>query len=343
MSDRKHALFPGKLTSLADAAAAIDGLEDLLAALGVAITPGSDLEQGSLAVKYMADYYQKRARGESLPPWPGANLRDDIQVALSIHNLAQLILSRRTNPSFANLIPHLRLLASGAAAQTRPAPVIDQASNKLFELNLALACLGSTNGLEMENPDGPTKERNPDVLARMTDQRLWGFPCKVVHGDHPQSIWDAIDKGVNQIEVSKAETGLVVVSFKNKLPHDSLFPTLGTDRDGDPILGALPSEDLAVAAHARFVDNQIRAMVDFVTREEIEKRLAGSKALPAIAVPVETAVAIRTPLGAIPSLLSYLHVLALERPTETPRFDAAAKQVTADINLGLVAGRVKPI
>jgi len=331
---------PEELTSLEDADAAIDDLVALLEAHEINVLPGSDLERGGLAVKYMADYFRRISRGEKLPPWPGASMRDDLQIALSIHNLAQLILAHKDHHDFRCLIPHLRLISRGAAALTKPARSTDQVSKKLIELRLALACLKTGSEVELDDPEASSGGKNPDVISRMSDNRRWGFACKVVHGDNPQTLWEAFKKGVSQIEASNVDVGLVVVSFKNKLDHDSLFPELGRDSDGDQILGALPSTEAAVAAHRKFVDDRVFAMVRSVTKEEIESRLKGSIALPAIAVPVETGVALRTKKGAIPSLVSYLHVLTLERAPQ--RYDALAMRITSELNRGLVAGRQEP-
>jgi hypothetical protein len=80
-------------------------------------------------------------------------------------------------------------------AQTTRNAVTDDAGNKVLELRVALACLRCGSELELDDPDGQSKGTNPDVISRMPDGRRWGFACKVVHSDRPQT-WAEAPPGI---------------------------------------------------------------------------------------------------------------------------------------------------
>ncbi len=258
-------------------------------------------------------------------------------------NLAQLVTSLAGHPEFHKVVPHLRLLNEGSAAQTRPARAGDQASNKLFELRFGLACLASGHDLELDDPFSTSGGKNPDVLCVMRDGKQWGFACKVSHGDAPMTLFERFREGVDQIERSPAALGLVVVSMKNRLPHDEVFPSLGKDSDGDDLLGALPDYRIARRELSAEVVRRVNEMVQHVSEEQVANELRERKALPGICCPVEAVVAVAPPGGGapIPTNLSYLHTVRTDWGV-AKRLDGAAERILEDINAGLLAGRPLP-
>lgn len=91
--------------------------------------------------------------------------------------------------------------------------------------------------------------------------------------DDPRRLPGAVrapDRGVNQIERSEAETGLVVFSFKNRLPHASLMPPArGEDGQEQEDLVVVHENPGVIAVDlAALVDARTEAMGREVTRDE---------------------------------------------------------------------------
>src|SRR5262249_52444491 len=119
-----------------------------------------------------------------------------------------------------------RLVNRTNPAQTLPSRPSDRASDKILELLIALAVLGLTSDIELEDVNGSARGPNPDILARMPDGKLWGFACKAIHGDAPRTLFERLSEGIAQIEASPAEMGSVIISFRNRLPHEAMFPVV---------------------------------------------------------------------------------------------------------------------
>jgi hypothetical protein len=72
---------------------------------------------------------------------------------------------------------------------------------------------------------------------------LWAIACKAMHSKNPKTFGERVQEAVEQIEVSAADRGLVVVNMKNTFDHDKLWPAKIIN--GDYHLGELPSVDHA--------------------------------------------------------------------------------------------------
>jgi len=325
------------ITSFEHASLLVDAFERLLASRGVVIGTGSELEHGCLVLKELYEQHMRAKAGMSTAAWP--KLRDDLQRSIGILNLMQLILAHAEHPSFDALLPHLRLLSEGAACQTKAAPATDSVSNKLFELRLALACIRTGTDLILDDPVRSSGGKNPDIMCRMRDGRIWGFACKVIHGKAPMSLFQLLESGTNQIERSIADVGLVVTSLKNRLPHEGLFPELvPTEGPDGPILGVQRDWANAALALSAIFRERVDEMVKHVGVEEVAHVLRGKKALPAIACPLETVIGVSTGGRPVPTILSFLHTVRMDWGV-AKRLDHDAERILDDVNSGLAVGR----
>lgn len=191
---------------IAQAQERVTALEQLLALHGIDITPGTKLEQVALSV-FDAVYQRGGATAHR-----SADIRVGFKHLIGLNELSGLLLGLKDHPEFPTLIPHLRLLNEGLGVQNMPSDAVDQATNKVFELYMALLALQCGNHLELD--DNKSKGRNPDVLITINGRR-WGLACKALHGTNPEGFIQHLEKGIDQIEKSPAETGVVVFTIKN--------------------------------------------------------------------------------------------------------------------------------
>lgn len=205
------------------------------------ITPGSHLEAAVLSAMQIAE---RKKVGYTVDADP--DIRPQYRALAGVYELSSLILSTRAHPSFSQLLPHLRLLNDGSALQNTKSRGNDDSSNKLFELLVACLAMQLSEDVELDDPKASTG-RNPDVLASIGEQR-WGFACKVLHSTHPEGFLDHLRKGIDQIERSPAEVGIVVFSLKNVLPHDDLWPLVPDSSGTGLIPAAWPSPEMAQGA-----------------------------------------------------------------------------------------------
>jgi hypothetical protein len=312
--------------------AAVDSFELILRGFGIKVVPGSLLERACLLLKDLQSRRDTARRGAYVP-W--LNIQTDLRLAMGVLNLIQLTLERQRHPDFTQIVPHLRLLNAGMPAQTARASIADDASNKIFELRLALACLGAGTNLTMDDPVSSSGGNNPDIICRMADGRRWGFACKVIHGTSPITCAERFFDGVEQIERSTADTGLVVLSFKNRLPHDKILPQLGTTQSQDAILGAHPSLDRLITSVANDVGAHISAMAMAATDLELAGSLKGKKALTAVASPIDFVALLKDRGQTVVSTVSFIRIVHLNHLRLPNAFDEAAAAVTDDLNHAL--------
>ncbi len=308
-----HTPKPNEVIVTDDADQAVDAFEQILGRHGIEIEKGSLLEHSCLLLKRQRDLNESAALGDQTPITE--QLYQELQEAIGIMAPVRLIVRHAAHPDFGQLVPHLRLLNQGSVLQTLPANYMDKASNKLFELRVALAAMGTGQAILVDNPDTSSGGGNPDVLARMADGRRWGFACKVINGDAPMSLFQNIEKGVAQVECSDCDVGLVVGSLKNRLPHDEVFPVLERHQDRI-VVGAHLDWKNARDAMSRACAEKFAAMREHVGLTQYASTFEGKKALPYVVGAMEAVTASVIEGADLPvlTLVSFLHVETLDRP-----------------------------
>ncbi len=327
-----HITRPSEAFSYDDIRNDIAAFEALLKTNGISIQSGGPLEHVLLLLDRVCSTPSEKATHQD---WP--TFHQDLRDAVGAFEIIKLILLNRENPEIAGIVPHLRLLNEGAMTQTSAARGIDDASNKLFELYIALGALRVGSNVGLDDPQSSTG-KNPDIICRMLDGRTWGFACKVPFGIAPMSLFNLIEKGFEQIDRSSVDTGIVTISFKNNLPHDRLFPQFGIDASGNVILGSYDECKQLLDPAAGYIVGRVREMINHVTREEVWKTVRRRKALPGFLAAASVAVSLKTQHGRPPSLISFLVPIPfheLSPIVHPPAFDGINKRVLEELNVGL--------
>jgi len=212
--------FKKDIISFADANKGVDALEKVLAGFKIKIEPGRLLESIALALHEL----ELKHRSPSLQD-DSQDIRSLLRESLGMNHLTQLILRVQGHQDFAELVNHLRLLNECNPLPNETTSVLDQGANKAFELLVACGAMhAGATCVRVDHPDNPVGD-NPDVIATF-ENVVWGFACKVAHSRSGLTLFGNIEKGIDQIEKSIAQRGVVIINAKNLLAHDNYLPIL---------------------------------------------------------------------------------------------------------------------
>ena len=204
-----------------------------------------DGESASEAVHHLLDLLS--AFKKELPEDATIDLRPGCRVAVGLGDMAKKTEYVSGHPDFSALCPHFQLfLEESRFLQNIRSSVSDDVSNKMFELVIALSVMQFGRNVRLDHPHASAGD-NPDVIATVRGAD-WGFACKVMHTKQIKSYATTVARGVEQIEASSADHGLVVVGLKNVFDHDGMWP-LYPQADGTNLYGAWPhyeAADLAI-------------------------------------------------------------------------------------------------
>lgn len=243
--------------------------ERLLERHGILIKHGSNLERVILDVFALTYGLNERTK----------NSGDFAKSLAGFGDLARLVLGVEGHPSFPALLPHLRLLNHGEVLQTSKSLATDQVANKLFELYIGCLAMRCGHSVLLDNPLHSAGD-NPDIIATFDDVR-WGIACKVLHGNHQQSILNLLDSGLQQIERSSASTGVVIINLKNRIDHDYYWPTTVFSMDGQAQVPAFASIQEPLAGLVYDTKAIGRSLLDHASHKEIKSLFQGRKSIAA--------------------------------------------------------------
>jgi len=216
----------------------VDEFLDLLAGLGVDLTRGSTTETDALSATQVIEIWCGLAKPPSDP-------RPVLRAAMGFVDLAGKVLAVRGSPDFHQLDAHLRELGNGSILQNRSSPVTDAVANKMVELYFGALAMYFATHVVLDDPNH-SKGDNPDVMLTFRAKR-WALAMKTLSSmRNPQTIFDNIKKGSDQIEASKADVGLVVVNLKNVIDHDALWPAGGAATTEKDAMAALTAQVSAI-------------------------------------------------------------------------------------------------
>jgi hypothetical protein len=328
----------GSLKHFAEAEHDADEFEVLLNSMGLEIRPGGALEALSLVLTEL-----KKLHAGELSARQGTDLRSKFRQLVGLTHIVSLALATQQADRKA-FKAHFELLNTGNPLQNQAAPPNDPSANKTLELLVGLALRHACGPVELDDPNVPGGD-NPDVLLDY-DGATWGLACKAIGGDAPATLFDRINDGVTQIENSRATRGIVVLSYKDRLPHDEAFPSLGLDAEGDPLLGTHRDREMLVLELEAFVRKRLQAMVEHATVPKIQELFQRKKSLPGVALVCQTTAAVRLPAEVAPAGLAgapvvtrigFLQVLPLEFTALVvpSAFDARAWFFLSKLNEGL--------
>ncbi len=319
MSDEPKAptgFDPQDLIPFAGARDAVDAFAAALRAHGIEIAPGSDLEAVALIVREMDGW---RLRPNT------AELNEDIRVDLRrVAGLLELV--KHVNAEYLRTLTlepfvlHLMLLNEARQVAQNVPQVIDEATNKLFELFLGLLCSRCGTNLALDHP-AAARGDNPDIMIDIENRR-WGFACKVIEGQSPLSWFTLLEKGIDQIEKSEAEIGCVAFNLKNLIDHDALWPILNEEayRAGTepPYFGAWPHTGHILDYLKTQAESRRLEFTKMNTTEKIRQLFVNKKSISAALFFLPTAAWVESEAG---PLLTTAHVFYLAEFERIPDAD----------------------
>ena len=305
-----------EFTTFSEADRIADRFEEVMRERGFPIRQGSTLEEHCLLLKDLVEkQHNERAR------IPGEDVRTQLSKGAGILDLFRKVVRRSSHLDFASVAAHLSVLnEKGWLPQNVSSAPTDQIGNKVFELLLALAVMGLGTGIELDDPLSSHGD-NPDVLINIGPS-CWGFACKVMHGQSAMTLFERILEGMEQIEASRADTGIVVLNFRNRLPHDDLFVRRATPGAKEAELGIYLDPRQACDELAVLCYRALDEMEAHVTRDAVGRAIAGRKALPAVAVIAQTTVGSLTSAG---PTTTHLRTMVVRDLLEHPAWSAPVK------------------
>jgi hypothetical protein len=298
----KRLAATGQVASLGELEALVERFEDALNKYGVEVQSGSELEAACLSVVEVLGKHENPELRD-----PRENVRVVFAELLGVWIFLTKVVRLQDHPAFAQFKPHLKLLNEGTVVQHTRLRACEEATNKIFELLFALVLLDIGNDLVLDPPD-LARGDNPDILVTLVGQR-WGFACKTVYGQSGKTFFDNLKRGVDQIEVSEATVGCVMVNFRNQLDHEAFWPVLNPDehRNGaEPILGAFPNPELMGMELCRQVTVKRDQIASEIGLSNVLNIFTGKKAVPGFLAFCQTIAAKATSVGPVPSLISAL-------------------------------------
>jgi len=297
------------LTSFSEAARLVDRFERILRSHGIEIVTGSDLESVCLDILEL-EYFRL---GESQLD-PMTDIRPLLGQAAGWIDFLKLLIRGHNENRLADFVPHLQLLNTAReVTQNTRLPVSDEASNKIFELFVALTFGPIGTNLLLDDPQNARGD-NPDVLVDIQGRR-WGFACKVINGTSPLTLFERFAEGIEQIERSPAETGFVFFNFKNLIDHRLAWPITNEDEfareEAEPEFGAWMDETPVLRQFSELINDCLQDFVDSNGLENVLQLIDGRPSMPGAAVYMATASAIQSSTGPLPTLIGQVGIMRI--------------------------------
>jgi len=299
---------PRDLTSFSEAGSLAEQFEEVLRRdYKISVAKGSDLEAVSLDLMLIEGY----RRGEGRPD-PMTDIRPMLGRAAGWIDFVRLLLRAHNEGKLVRFLPHLHLLNKAkAVAQNERVPMSYEADNKLFELFVALCCSPFSDEVILDHPDN-AKGDNPDVLS-VSEGIRWGFACKVLNGTSPATMYERLEEGLNQIQVSPADTGFVFFNFKNILDHRRAWPIVNEEawlqKAETPTYGSWRHQQIVLAQLEEFLNTRWSDCHQFNGPDNVAKLFTGKKSMFGAAVYMATSTSITTSTGPLATIVGQIGMM----------------------------------
>lgn len=302
---RRKLTATGQVASLQELEKPVFDFESALSRYGIRIQPGSELEEACCSVlEVLGKNLDVRIRDAH------EDIRQVFCDVLGIWIFLKKVVRLQGHPSFPQFVPHLKLLNHGTVVQNRRLRACQDATNKIFELLFALVMLDLSTEVLLAHPDLEDTS-NPDILAR-TNGRLWGFACKTLYGQSGKALFDNLKKGLEQIEVSRAQIGGVMVNLRNLINHEAYWPILNESEyraGADPVFTAYTEPEKVVGPQLWKVVLQKRdQVVSEIGHDNLLYLFSSKKALPAFLAFAQTCSGKASAIGPVPTSIITLSV-----------------------------------
>lgn len=282
------------LFNLKEAETLLDKLEALLRDEGIVVAPGSVFEAECLSIvpqKEFASSFPKRR--------PDREHFAEMRAFNSLMHVVVKLIRQLESKNIKPFLPHLQLLAEGQLGQgvsIPPTKLVERsktASNKLFELYVGLSCAERFTNVRLESPKKATGQ--PDVLADFQG-KTWAFECKAIKSPRGDAMWKNLDKAVDQIEKSRADTGAVVFNLSSLVKHQEFLPDPTED---NPNLGCFGSNEHLDATLLSTCNKLLQPILDTYSYDEIDGLFEGKKAIKGVVGYIETTALKAYPFGTL--------------------------------------------
>jgi len=236
--------------------------EQLLNDIGLTIQADSDLERVSLAViEANAKAHKEILHDNSI------DIREFISDIAGIIDFVKKILKHKNHPDFQQIIPHLELLNTASTATlTSKSRVTDDGNNKLFELYIALLCMNFATNICLDNPVN-SKGNNPDLTFDFKGGK-WAIACKALHSDKGKTLYDAIEKGTEQVNRSSANKGIVIVNFKNIIDRNKIWPLINQEQfdnnNENPLFACFSNIEQPLQILKTYICESVQRLIDSI-------------------------------------------------------------------------------
>jgi len=239
--------------------------EKLLLKNGINVRNDSDLESKYLSVFDVLFHFENREKLDS-----EGDYRSLFRDFSALYDLSLKVLCVQTHGDFNQLLPHLKKLNGCSVAQNSNSKITDQEANKIIELYLASLCMRFCKSISLDHPVS-SKGDNPDVIAEI-DGNNWGFGCKTIHSKNSQTIFENLEKAIDQIEKSKSSIGIPVINLKNVINHDATWP----------IGRVFPNINKPLLYLRSDIDVIQKSLINDIGVDELRNLFAGKKSLPGV-------------------------------------------------------------
>lgn len=279
----------------------VEQFEGDLSTIGISIAQGSDLE---LICLHILDLESKR-QGKSY-----YDIEEDIRPlwrrAVGLVSLLQLLGYARIHKKLSIFKPHLRILNQGTVPQNVRA-LSDDTCNKVFEMLVALLCLPIAEHVKLDDPHH-SQGNNPDILATI-EGTTWGFSCKTPNSTSAKSMFDRLKEGVDQIERSRAEKGIVYYNFRKVIDHDRVWPEVKHTDETESAkyfrFQVWPNSDPVNSYFRALIDTKNGEMLKEIGVRQVQSVFASKKSLPGSMIFLQSAAAFETEFGHCVSSISF--------------------------------------
>lgn len=221
---------------LKDAEETVDQLERILLEAGISIPKHAQTGADMLSIWQLLKKVKEGFSGNA------DDIRLEFTAAVAMHDFASKVIEASKYFGLEKLKPHLSLLADGAIHLTEVPEVPNDTYNKLIELYWACLCMSQGLKVDIDSPTSATGT-NPDVLILGEDDRpIRAYAFKTIYSPHTQSVYEHIVKGIDQIERSEAQEGIVALHLTPHIAKFNVWPTGGYYNDYEPVVNLVRKE-----------------------------------------------------------------------------------------------------
>lgn len=297
-------IIKDQFSTFFDAEQLVDDFESVLKKNGIIIASGSKLERLCLNISDLVEKHIK-------PHLRDANHdnRPFIRECLGLIDLITKIVKSSKHANFQTLLPYLEKLNENNPIQNTRTSVLDQDNNKLFELYIATLCLNlNGSSIAIDDPDHSVGD-NPDIIVEING-KSWGFGCKTLHSKQPMTIFENIEKAVDQIEKSIADVGVPIINVKNIIDHDFFWPELTKDGSSIKEFGAFTNINFPLTKIQNFCSQIQKDIIGHVRQDNVHSVFVGKKSSPAALLYFSTVTSISMGGQPYPTRLNTFNIIA---------------------------------